>query len=179
MYPEPTGRTARSADYSGSGLDFGRHEFRPNAPITRAETVTILNHCARRLETQFYDQYSENSVLCRTCEHTLGILGFARRTADHKKFDKSGGSERMVIIGQETTRLTRRAGITLAASCLCQWTSSLTMTSSSRLAPRKRPQRLLHHRLDRTVDALLASTDKKKRYPGQHDPTIKKAACGV
>ena len=80
--------------------------FRPNAPITRAETVTILNRVLGRQADEFTINTSEGIRIMPDVPNThWAYWDMLEATTDHK-FDKSSGSEKWTSFDKETTDLT-------------------------------------------------------------------------
>ena len=80
--------------------------FRPNAPITRAETVTILNRVLGRQADEFTINTSEGIRIMPDVPNThWAYWDMLEATTDHK-FDKSSGSEQWTSFDKETTDLT-------------------------------------------------------------------------
>lgn len=79
--------------------------FRPNAPITRAETVTILNRVLGRQADEFTINTSEGIRIMPDVPNThWAYWDMLEATTDHK-FDKSSGSEKWTSFDKETTDL--------------------------------------------------------------------------
>ena len=94
-------QTALAQDWISAGTN-----FRPNAPITRAETVTILNRVLGRQADEFTINTSEDIRIMPDVPNThWAYWDMLEATTDHK-FDKSSGSEQWTSFDKETTDLT-------------------------------------------------------------------------
>ena len=81
-------------------------KFNPNAPITRAETVTILNRVLGRQADEFTINTSEGIRIMPDVPNThWAYWDMLEATTDHK-FDKSSGSEKWTSFDKEITDLT-------------------------------------------------------------------------
>ena len=149
--------------------------FRPNAPITRAETVTILNRVLGRRADEFTINTSEGIRIMPDVPNThWAYWDMLEATTDHK-FDKSSGSEKWTSFDKETTDLT--PGWHNIGGKLFHVNEDKQFDHDKFIGSLELDHNGYYITGSTELDALLGFGGKE-RCQGQHDPAAE-AACGV